>query len=135
MVWRPGLAEATIQDVLGEENQILVRVADNIVANADELQAEVSEALPNYQFEILRSDSVSAKVGSELLWQAFYCLLLPASAYSYISLPALNSVCSRFGAGSVPRPAPDPVFSVDMGSGIQSADCGGTANGSGVLAQ
>ncbi|MGI6457850.1 MAG: protein translocase subunit SecD [bacterium] len=84
-----GLAEATIQDVLGEENQILVRVADNIVANADELQAEVSEALPNYQFEILRSDSVSAKVGSELLWQAFYCLL-------FASLGILLYITARF---------------------------------------
>ncbi len=70
-----GLADTVIQEVLGEKNQMLVRVREGVVSSPAELEAKVHEALPDRSFTVLGTDIVGEKVGSELLLKGLYCIL------------------------------------------------------------
>ncbi len=84
-----GLTDAVIQEVLGEENQMLIRVREGVVESTDELVQHVQTAVPDNTFTTLSSDNVGAKVGSELLYKAIQCVL-------FSSIGILLYITARF---------------------------------------
>ncbi len=72
-----GFPDATVQKVLGSENQIMVRVKEGEVKEATVLADALQKALPEgSKFnDDYSSSSVGAKVGVELLLKGLYCIL------------------------------------------------------------
>lgn len=85
-----GINDAVIQNVLGEENQMMIRVRQDVVESTDALVEKLKTALPAEQnFEVLTSGSVGSKVGNELLWKGLYCLI-------FSSIGILLYITARF---------------------------------------
>lgn len=72
---REGMNDVTIQQVLGEENQVLIRVRGGVVESPEALAGVVKQAIPDNPFQVISSESVGAKVGSELLFKGINCLI------------------------------------------------------------
>jgi len=83
------LGDAMIQEVIGEDNQVLIRVREGVVSQPAELEAKIHEALPSKDFSIIGSNIVGAKVGGELLVKGLYCLL-------FSSIGILLYITARF---------------------------------------
>lgn len=86
-----GITESVIQRVLGEENQVIIRVPSGETASdaPNVWQERMAQAFPNSSFELLQVDSVSAKVGGELLLKGIYCLI-------FASIGILLYITARF---------------------------------------
>ncbi|NPU97412.1 MAG: protein translocase subunit SecD [Candidatus Omnitrophica bacterium] len=72
---RQGITDATIQQVLGEENQMLIRVRAGVVESPEALAGMIQQAIASNPFTVISSESVGAKVGSELLFKGINCLI------------------------------------------------------------
>ncbi|RJP33344.1 MAG: protein translocase subunit SecD [Candidatus Omnitrophota bacterium] len=70
-----GLTDTVIQEVLGQQNQMLVRVREGVVASPTELESKVRQALPDHALTVLSTDIVGEKVGGELLLKGLYCII------------------------------------------------------------
>lgn len=71
-----GMADAVIQEVLdGEGRQVLIRVREGVVTDPNALVDTVKQSFPDREIEVLQTDMVGAKVGSELLLKGFNCIL------------------------------------------------------------
>jgi SecD/SecF fusion protein len=86
---KQGISDPVIQSVLGEENQIMVRVRQDVVENTEMLVSKMQAAMPDQTFEVLTSGSVGSKVGSELLLKGLYCLI-------FSSIGILLYITARF---------------------------------------
>ena len=87
-----GYADSMIQEILGEDNQMMIRVPpdeNQEVIPPAELREKLGELLNEYPFEEISSDLVGAKVGGELLLKGLYCLI-------FASIGILMYITARF---------------------------------------
>ncbi|MEW6235619.1 MAG: protein translocase subunit SecD [Candidatus Omnitrophota bacterium] len=85
-----GLQGAIIQEVLDSENQMLIRVREGEVESSQQFETKVKDALQaDHPFTVLRTDTVGAKVGGELLLKAVYCII-------FSSIGILLYITARF---------------------------------------
>lgn len=86
-----GLVDTVIQRVLGQDNQMLIRVRDGSVTDINDLLGKLKEAVPNNTFQEppVAYGHVNAKVGGELLMKGLYCLF-------FSSIGILLYITARF---------------------------------------